>query len=69
VGVIFTYDPENDIKTQKIADVPEASIIARIEGIWTDKIYYSLGSGPVASATLDVGTLLSSKNAALLIQR
>lgn len=48
-GVIFTYDPENDNKT-KIRDVPDKDVLARIEGCWHDKIYYSLGSGPVSKA-------------------
>jgi oxysterol-binding protein-related protein 9/10/11 len=42
-GVIFTYDPESDIKPQKIKDVPVDKIIARVQGSWTDKIYYTLG--------------------------
>ncbi|KKZ64805.1 hypothetical protein EMCG_09294 [[Emmonsia] crescens] len=41
VGVIFRYDPENDNKS-KIKDVPEADILARIEGCWHEKIYYTL---------------------------
>jgi hypothetical protein len=53
-GVIFTYDPENDLKAQKIKDVPIKDIIARIEGSWMDKVYYTLGSDPFASATPDV---------------
>lgn len=48
-GVIFTYDPDNDNKT-KIKDVPDKDVLARIEGCWHDKIYYSLGSGPVNKA-------------------
>jgi len=49
-GAIFSYDPENDDKRQKLKDVPEKDIIARIEGSWTDKLYYTLGSQPFASA-------------------
>jgi oxysterol-binding protein-related protein 9/10/11 len=49
-GLMYTYDPENDNKTPKIKDIPEKDIIARIEGSWTDKLYYSLGSGPFSSA-------------------
>ncbi|OJD19866.1 hypothetical protein AJ78_00226 [Emergomyces pasteurianus Ep9510] len=41
VGAIFSYDPENDTKF-KIKDVPEADILARIEGCWHEKIYYTL---------------------------
>lgn len=50
---MFTYDPENDVKAQKIRDVPIKDIIARIEGSWMDKVYYTLGSDPFASATQD----------------
>jgi hypothetical protein len=49
-GVIFKYDPENDIKLQKIKDVPEEDVIGRIEGSWMDKVYYSLGAQPVSKA-------------------
>ncbi|OJD25273.1 hypothetical protein ACJ73_03360 [Blastomyces percursus] len=41
VGVIFRYDPENDNKF-KIKDVPESDVLARIEGCWHEKIYYTL---------------------------
>jgi len=50
-GVIFTYDPESDIKT-KIKDVPEKDVLGRIEGCWTDKVYYTLGSQPFAKSTV-----------------
>jgi oxysterol-binding protein-related protein 9/10/11 len=49
-GVIFSYDPENDNKAQKIKDVPEKDVIGRIEGSWMDKVYYTLGNGPFAKA-------------------
>ena len=44
-GVIFNYDPENDDKT-KIKDVSDNDVVGRIEGAWTDKIYYTLGPQP-----------------------
>ncbi|KAF2011639.1 hypothetical protein BU24DRAFT_436026 [Aaosphaeria arxii CBS 175.79] len=50
LGVIFNYDPENDTKT-KIKEVPDKDILARIEGCWQDKVYYSLGSQPFNKAT------------------
>lgn len=50
VGVIYTYDPENDVYS-KVRDVPEKDVLARIDGCWQDKIYYSLGSAPFAKAT------------------
>jgi oxysterol-binding protein-related protein 9/10/11 len=42
-GVI--YRPENFEKDNitRIKDVPERSILGRVEGCWTDKIYYSPG--------------------------
>lgn len=44
-GVIFNYDPEDDDK-MKIKDVPEKDVVGRIEGAWTDKVYYTLGPQP-----------------------
>ncbi|KAK7542848.1 oxysterol-binding protein-like protein [Phyllosticta citribraziliensis] len=44
-GVIFTYDPQNDTKT-KIKEVPDKDVLARIEGSWHDKVYYTIGSQP-----------------------
>lgn len=55
-GVIFRYDPENDIKLQKIKDVPDEDVIGRIEGSWMDKVYYSLGPLPVSKAEVCVST-------------
>src|ERR1700761_9434445 len=46
-GVIFNYDPDNDIKT-KIKEVSESEIIGRVEGCWMDKVHYTLGSQPFA---------------------
>ena len=45
-GVVFKYDPENDDKS-KIKDVPEADILARIEGSWVDKIFVILPNSTV----------------------
>jgi hypothetical protein len=42
-GVIFNYDPENDIYS-KIRDVPEKDVLARVQGNWKDKLYFSSGS-------------------------
>lgn len=41
VGVIFRYDPDKDDKT-RIKDVPEKDILARIDGSWQDKVFYTL---------------------------
>ncbi|KAF2760772.1 hypothetical protein EJ05DRAFT_461345 [Pseudovirgaria hyperparasitica] len=48
-GVVFKYDPENDNCT-KVKDVPDKDVLARIEGCWQDKVYYSLGSQPFAKS-------------------
>lgn len=48
-GVIFSYDPNNDA-TSHIKDVSEKDILARIEGCWTDKVYFTLGSEPFAKS-------------------
>ncbi|PVI07022.1 oxysterol-binding protein-like protein [Periconia macrospinosa] len=47
LGVIFKYDPNNDTKT-KIKDVPDKDVLARVEGCWQDKVYYTFGSQPFA---------------------
>ncbi|CAI6338443.1 unnamed protein product [Periconia digitata] len=47
LGVIFKFDPDNDTKT-KIKEVSDKDILARIEGNWQDKIYYTLGNQPFA---------------------
>jgi hypothetical protein len=52
-GVIFTYDPDNDT-LMKIRDVPEKDVLARIEGCWQDKVYYTLGNGPFAKASVGI---------------
>ncbi|TVY93527.1 Oxysterol-binding protein-like protein [Lachnellula willkommii] len=41
-GVVFRYDPENDNKTS-IKDVPAKDVLARIQGNWKEKVYFSLG--------------------------
>jgi hypothetical protein len=40
IGVIFRYDPENDIYTN-IKDVPEQDILARIDGSWHNRVYFT----------------------------
>ncbi|KAK3207383.1 hypothetical protein GRF29_103g870132 [Pseudopithomyces chartarum] len=47
LGVIFKYDPSNDNKT-KIKDVSDKDVLARIEGSWQTKVFYTLGSQPFA---------------------
>ncbi|KAI8939585.1 hypothetical protein NX059_003349 [Plenodomus lindquistii] len=45
VGAIFKYDPKND-NTTKLKDVSDKDVLARIEGSWQDKVYYTLGNKP-----------------------
>jgi len=47
-GVIFHYDPENDDKV-RIRDVLENDIVARLEGNWRERTYFSLGPKPIVS--------------------
>ena len=42
-GVIFKYKPDKDSIT-RIKDVSDKDVLGRIDGVWTDKIYYSVGS-------------------------
>lgn len=60
-GVIFTYDPANDNKT-KVKDVPESDVLARVEGCWYDKVYYSIGSGPFAKASVSNWLLIADRS-------
>lgn len=41
-GVVYTYNPDTDNIT-RIKDVPSDKVLARIEGVWVDKIYYTIG--------------------------
>jgi hypothetical protein len=47
-GVIYRYDPDND-KITRLKDIPEKSIVARIEGCWKEKIFYTIPSTPAVS--------------------
>jgi len=61
-GVIFRYDPQNDTTT-KIKDVSDKEVLARIEGAWTDKIYYTLGNKPFNKASVSTSNSYVSKTA------
>lgn len=50
-GVIYKCDVEKD-KTTRIQDVPEKDVVGRIEGAWTDKIYFSKGSTPMKKVSV-----------------
>ncbi|KAF2827641.1 hypothetical protein CC86DRAFT_290000 [Ophiobolus disseminans] len=49
-GVIFKYDRNNDTTT-KIKEVSDKDILARIEGCWQDKVFYTLGSKPFSKVS------------------
>jgi hypothetical protein len=59
VGVVFKYDSKNDTMT-RIKDVPEKEILARIEGSWQDKVYYTLGNKPFNKVTVSFSLLYSN---------
>ncbi|KAI5286511.1 hypothetical protein KEM54_006731 [Ascosphaera aggregata] len=52
-GVVLRYDPEYDDKT-KIKDIPEEDILARIDGSWQGKIYYTLANSDKKELLIDV---------------
>ncbi|WEW60386.1 hypothetical protein PRK78_005871 [Emydomyces testavorans] len=56
VGIVFRYDPENDDKT-KIKEVPETDILARIEGSWHEKIYYTVTGSTERQLLIDITPL------------
>lgn len=43
LGVVYRYDPGND-KVTRIKDVSEKDVLARVEGDWREKIYYTIPS-------------------------
>ncbi|KAK0517232.1 hypothetical protein JMJ35_000387 [Cladonia borealis] len=58
-GVIFNYDPENDNKN-RIKDVPEKDVLAKLEGCWRDEIYYTLPGSKDPTLLLDLKPLFPS---------
>lgn len=56
IGVIFRYDPDNDNKT-KIKDVPESDVLARIEGCWHERIYFTPAGSSDSRLLVDIGPL------------
>lgn len=46
LGVIYTYDPQNDNRT-RIKEVPEDDVLAKLEGCWTDQVHYTLAGSKV----------------------
>ncbi|KAI9840735.1 MAG: hypothetical protein M1838_003929 [Thelocarpon superellum] len=55
-GVIYRYDVENDSKT-KLKDVAEQDVVARIEGCWQDKVYFTIPGSPEKHLLVDVNPL------------
>ncbi|KAI9845444.1 MAG: hypothetical protein M1837_004922 [Sclerophora amabilis] len=55
-GVVFKYNPDADNKT-KIKDVAEGDIVARIEGCWQDKLYYTLPKSNTKHLLIDLNPL------------
>ncbi|KAI1398628.1 hypothetical protein F4819DRAFT_21984 [Hypoxylon fuscum] len=47
-GVIFKYDPDKDDKI-RIKDVPDSDVVARLGGVWKDRIVFTLGPKPLDS--------------------
>ena len=58
-GVIFNYDPENDNKN-RIKDVPEKDVLAKLEGAWHDEVYYTLAGSKVPSPPLQAPNIPSN---------
>ncbi|KAI1088865.1 hypothetical protein F5B19DRAFT_505201 [Rostrohypoxylon terebratum] len=51
-GVIFKYDPEKDDKI-RIKDVPDSDVVARLGGVWKEKVVFTLGPKPLESHPAD----------------
>lgn len=52
-GVIFRYDPDNDNKS-KVKDVPEKDILAKIDGSWHGRVYYTLTGSTERQLLIDL---------------
>ena len=49
IGVIYKCDTNTDKRT-RIKDVPESDVLARLEGGWQDKVYYTLPDSKVRTS-------------------
>ncbi|CAK7266744.1 hypothetical protein SEPCBS57363_002245 [Sporothrix epigloea] len=56
-GVIFRYDPENDVKI-RIRDVPDEDVLVRLSGAWKDKIAFTMGPKPFNTHPVDAQTTI-----------
>lgn len=50
-GVVYKCDVDKD-NTTRIKDVPDKAVIGRIEGAWTDKVYFVKGNAPFSKASV-----------------
>ena len=46
LGVVYRYEPGSD-KCTRIKDVPDREILAKIDGCWYDRVYYTLAGSKV----------------------
>ena len=67
-GVVYKCDVESD-KTTRIKDVPDKDILGRIEGVWTDKIYFSYSATPSKKVSENDKILLIDVNPLHPIQK
>lgn len=58
LGVIYTYDPQNDNRT-RIKEVPEDDVLAKLEGCWTDQMHYTLAGSKVIQTKPTDGRAIS----------
>jgi len=56
-GVIYRYNPESE-KLTVIKDVPKKDIVARIEGCWQEKIYFTLADSNEPQLLMDLVPLM-----------
>jgi len=59
-GVVFKYDPDNDT-VKDIKKVPESEILCKLEGSWTEKIYFSLPGEKEKTLLIDLAPLEVTK--------
>jgi len=55
-GVIYRCDIDTD-KTTRIKDVSDKDVVGRIEGSWTDKIYFTKGSTSFSKSNVSTDQL------------
>ncbi|KAL7619705.1 hypothetical protein AAE478_010247 [Parahypoxylon ruwenzoriense] len=67
-GVIFKYDPDRDDKL-RIKDVPESDVVARLGGVWRDRVVFTLGPKPVDSHPPEKQTTIIDLNPLTVAQK